>query len=214
MRLAVSLLFAVAGCLRSTAFPCASDTECGAGTCEGVGFCSFADATCTSGARFGEHSGQYAGQCVGDQTSDGGVDDGPAIDGPEVDAFVGCTAGYAALTGGQVGHRYKLRTSVVGWDAHRTACAGEGGYLGIPNDALELQAMVTLGGAAIYVGISDLAAEGAWADVLNGVATFLPWASGQPDDDKPGEDCVRASGITFTDERCSRTARAVCECVE
>src|SRR5678816_3887889 len=37
-----------AGCLRATAFKCASDTECGtAGVCEANGYCSVPNAKCT-----------------------------------------------------------------------------------------------------------------------------------------------------------------------
>jgi hypothetical protein len=61
-----------AGCLKTTAFHCASSTDCGAGgTCELVGYCSFADSSCSGGRRFGDLSGSYAKQCVGG--GDGGV---------------------------------------------------------------------------------------------------------------------------------------------
>jgi hypothetical protein len=203
----------LAGCLRTTTFPCASDAECGTGTCESVGFCSFADTACTDGRRFGEHSGPYSGQCVGEVPGDdGGVVDGATDAAP--DAFVGCGTGYVTITGGEAGHRYRLRATTTTWDAQRTTCASEGGYLAVPNSLLELQGMIGLGASPIFVGISDLATENTWVDVNGVPATYLPWAGGQPDDDNPGEDCVRASATSFTDERCSRTARAVCECVE
>jgi hypothetical protein len=49
------------------AFVCTSASQCksGAGTCEPTGFCSFDDATCPSGRRYGEHAGRdLASQCV------------------------------------------------------------------------------------------------------------------------------------------------------
>ena len=202
----LALLALLGGCLRTTTFRCTSDAECGIGTCESVGVCSFADATCTSGRRFGEHSGEYAGECV-DETGDAGVD-------AASDVAAGCSADHVPLTGGQAGHRYKVHPGTARWGVQRTACASEGGYLGIPNDAGELQAMLTAAGAAIAVGISDAASENTWLDVLGTPATFLPWASVQPDNANPGEHCVRAEGTTFTDERCARAAPAVCECVE
>jgi len=206
VKLALGLVL-LAGCLRTTTFPCASDAECGTGTCEPVGFCSFADTACTEGRRFGEHSGSYAGQCVGEITGDAGVDAPP-------DAFSGCIADYVTITGGEAGHRYRLRASTATWDSHRTTCASEGGYLAVPSSLVELQGMIALGATPIFVGISDLATENTWVDVNGAPATYLPWGGGQPDDDSPGEDCVHASATSFTDERCSRTARAVCECVE
>lgn len=69
-----------AGCLRSTQFRCAEDSDCARGgaigRCESVGYCSFDDASCDGGRRYGELSGPYAGQCIGDVTmpDDAGVD--------------------------------------------------------------------------------------------------------------------------------------------
>ena len=203
-------LVVVAGCLRSTSFPCASDPECGTGTCESVGFCSFVDATCMGGSRFGEHAGPYAGQCVVDPTADAGVD---ATDAP-LDAPAGCPSDYITVTGGQAGHRYKPRAGNASWQVHRDACAGEGAYLAIPGAASELQALDALVSGGFFVGISDQATENTWLDVLGAPATFLPWSGGQPDDDSPGEDCVRSFGTSYSDERCSRTAAAVCECLD
>ena len=214
VRLVIALVLALgAGCLRSTTFRCASDPECGSGTCESVGFCSFADTACTAGRRFGAHSDDYSGHCVGEVPGeDGGVDDGMP-DAPP-DAAAGCPVDYMTITGGQAGHRYKARITSTSWDTHRAACAGEGGHLAIPGDLVELQALVVLGGSPIYVGISDRATENTWVDVLGAPATYLPWRPGQPDDDNPGEDCVRATSTELSDERCGRTARAVCECIE
>jgi hypothetical protein len=75
------LVAAVAGtagvaCNASNTFTCASDQQCGGGGfCESTGFCSFPDAACNSGRRYGEHSGDLADQCVRpgdtDATSDG-----------------------------------------------------------------------------------------------------------------------------------------------
>ena len=69
--IAVALLTtASTGCLRETAFHCATDTDCagaGAGAaCEDVGFCSVDDGSCGGGRRFTELAGNYAGTCVGD----------------------------------------------------------------------------------------------------------------------------------------------------
>jgi hypothetical protein len=77
------LVAAASGCLRANgAFHCATDTDCvrggAAGTCEPVGLCSFADATCPNGSRFGELAGSLSNQCVG--ANDGGIDT-PLVDG-------------------------------------------------------------------------------------------------------------------------------------
>lgn len=53
------------GCT-SGVFACEDDSSCGqGGTCQPEGWCSFPDASCESGQRFGEHSGAgLAGTCV------------------------------------------------------------------------------------------------------------------------------------------------------
>ena len=58
-------------------FACADDGQCAGGPaggrCEPDGRCSFPDAACDSGRRYGELSGAASGTCVG-ATSDGGID--------------------------------------------------------------------------------------------------------------------------------------------
>jgi hypothetical protein len=77
-----AILLVVAGCLRTTAYPCSTSADCVLGGAQGIcqtlaGFCSFGDGTCPSGQRFGDLSGSYANQCVAPV---GGVDAG--IDAP------------------------------------------------------------------------------------------------------------------------------------
>jgi hypothetical protein len=53
---------------RSAAFVCSDDEQCGAGMCQSVGYCSFPDASCDSGQRYGElASSELAGECVDPQ---------------------------------------------------------------------------------------------------------------------------------------------------
>ena len=49
----------------ASVFRCDEDTQCAGGVCQADGFCSFADATCPSGQRYGEHSGSLSNTCVG-----------------------------------------------------------------------------------------------------------------------------------------------------
>ncbi len=64
----VLLGLAVAGCVDRGPFVCEIDADCvsasAAGVCEPEGLCSFPDESCDSGKRFGELSGDEAGQCV------------------------------------------------------------------------------------------------------------------------------------------------------
>lgn len=77
--LAIGLALGCGSCLGRASFPCATDSDCqnGAtqGVCQSVGYCSFADSTCSGGQRFGDLSGPFAGQCIGGGSGgDGGVD--------------------------------------------------------------------------------------------------------------------------------------------
>jgi hypothetical protein len=82
----VLLVFLLTGCLgKSTAFVCETDAACGAsGHCELNGFCSFDDATCMMGRRYGELAGSLSNQCVGEE--------------PPVDADLSCTCAGDAST--------------------------------------------------------------------------------------------------------------------
>lgn len=207
-------------CLRAAAFECTSDAQCtraGAqGTCEAVGFCSLPDATCMTGRRFSEASGKYTQQCVGEMGngSDASVD-GPVDAGVIVPDGLGCPVGYATLSG--VPNRaYRRISTLTSWDNQVTACRGDGAnvYLAVPDDATELQAILTLASSDVWVGIGDAATEGSFVTVLGATPAVLPWAAGQPDDSGGGSDCVMAlkASTTYDDKRCSTGGIAVCEC--
>lgn len=205
-------------CLRSTEYRCSSNTECGTGgTCESVGFCSFADSSCASGVRFGDSAGDLANQCTGTAGNDGGVDSPMTIDAPMVDAppTTGCPGNYMTITGGQGTHRYRVAPS-ANWNASRDFCVTttQSAYLAIPDDAGELTAIATLAGVAqFWVGITDSATENTWLNTKGVAQLFLPWGAGEPDDAGPGEDCVEGISTTqIGDERCNTQQVAVCEC--
>jgi len=231
-------LVASTGCLKPAAFQCASDSDCTRGgeqgACEAVGRCSFPDTTCTSGWRFGDLSGSFANQCVGGQGADGGVhdaavdsgtgadggvhdaavDSGAGADAPLADAPPGCPTGYAALPGVTSTHRYRV-LGAAGWTNQRAICGAEpaNAYLAIPDDATELQALVTLAAADFWVGISDAANEGMYITVHGTSAPFLPWSVGEPDN-SGNQDCIRALAATAQLETttCGAVAIAICEC--
>lgn len=79
------------GCRNAETFNCQDDAGCGdAGRCETNGFCSFPDAACASGRRYGELAGAgLQGQCVAD---DGGSTGTPTT-GDAAETTTGCAPG-------------------------------------------------------------------------------------------------------------------------
>jgi hypothetical protein len=221
----ILFVLANAGCLRKTEFQCSDDNACGAtGRCETTGYCSFIDNDCSSGRRYDNSAGTYAGQCTGGGTiGDGGTVDSPpnATDGGTTDtpSTAGCPAGYAALTGAQAGHLYKLLVIAENWATQEAACqaTSASSHLAVPDDLAELTALDALAASNYWLGITDAAVEGTWRNVLGATQTFLPWQPPAPDNagGGQGEDCVEGLPTTHTinDRRCQDKLPTVCECV-
>ncbi|KAF6098929.1 C-type lectin domain family 3 member B [Phyllostomus discolor] len=81
-------------------------------------------------------------------------------------------------------------------------CISRGGTLGTPQTGLENDALYeylrqSLGGdAEIWLGLNDMAAEGAWVDMTGGPITYKNWETeitAQPDGGK-AENCAALSG--------------------
>jgi hypothetical protein len=220
---AVLLVLALGGCMRPAAFACAADGECARGgeqgVCEPAGRCSFADPACPSGRRYAELSGDQGGECVGEEAidSDARADDPPpdagdaAIEPAEPsDAPAPAECPGFTLTDGH----YLKKLGAAGWTNQRSACGNLPGnvFLAVPDDEVELAAIVAIGGGDAWIGISDAAAESDYMTVLGASATFLPWAVGEPDN-AGNQDCVRSKGTTIETALCGTPTIAVCECV-
>lgn len=202
-----------AGCLRTTAFRCERNAECGAaGVCEAVGYCSVPDMQCEgTGRSYSDSAGpSLASTCV--PGSGPGLDAG--VDAP-IDGRppAGCPPGYAAVNGSS--HRYKALPGNPSWDEARTMCGSATAvtYLALPDDATELANLATLAAPPSWLGLDDQAIEGTFVNRNNVPATFLPWATGEPDNGPPAENCVAAVSATqIATERCGNRHPAVCEC--
>jgi hypothetical protein len=222
-QLLVFLLLATsAGCLRSTTFKCEDSTECGAGgQCESDGLCSVASSGCASGREYGPNSGSQSGECVGGNGGEGGPGSEPVVGSEPLP--MGCRADYMALpSSGPRGHRYFLINTTASWPGQRDACAMNQGFLAFPDGAVladaqaELLAVVTFGGAGLWMGVNDLGGngqEGKYRTSLNMMAStvtlMLVTESGQ----SQNEDCLAGTTTTMTDEDCASLRKAVCECV-
>lgn len=201
---------ATAGCLRATEFRCTHDSDCGAGgVCEPIGFCSVPNTDCPgTGRSYGDSAGQgLSSTCVPVGEPGPGSDAG--VDAP---LSVGCPSGYASVAGSP--HRYK-RLSNVTWDEAKFQCAltSSSAYLAVPDDAGELANLAMVASPLFWIGLDDKATEGTFVTSKAVPASFAPWASGEPDNGPPDEDCVEAVSTTqIATERCGNRRAAVCEC--
>jgi hypothetical protein len=167
-------------------------------------------------------------------TRDADVDT-PVVDAPDapppadapVDAH-GCPSDFVAITGGQPTSRYKFYpydggggtngTSGVSFAQASATCAGQGAYVAIADDANELTAFDGIqqnpGALGYWVGITDAAAEGTWRTVLGAPATYLPWATGQPNGATTAN-CAVGYQRQYYDIDCAVAAHVfICECTQ
>lgn len=95
------------------------------------------------------------------------------------------------------------------WDDARAACVADGAHLAIAETAGE----ASLAAIGDWLGISDVAVEGEWRTLDGALATYLPWAAGQPDGGAT-ENCVRLDDATQTieDRACADLRDYTCEC--
>jgi len=204
--LVVALLSVAAGCLRDTQFKCDTNADCTlanqeGGLCESNGFCSFPDSNCVTGRHYGDHSGSLSNFCV--SPDDGGFE-----------GNANCSPAFQTLPGTS-GHLYQVFATPSDFMAQRGTCSVQGpaSYLAIPDDASELQAIVTASAAPlIWVGLTDEVVEGQFLTVRGELPLFLPFGAGQPDDAPPGEDCIAAMSGQIEDRQCIEQLPAVCEC--
>jgi hypothetical protein len=199
-----------AGCLPNIEFHCFSNYQCGAsGVCEPSGFCSIPDSSCPFGRRFSDSAGDLSNKCVGDPGPDAGVDAPAPIDGT---MNVVCPAPYASVNGSA--HRYKILTN-VSWTTAAGNCklTSTSAYLAVPDNAPELVNLATAANALpFWIGLDDNALNYTFMTQKGVTATFLPWATNQPDTTSL-KDCV--NGISTTEiatDKCNVQNTAVCEC--
>jgi hypothetical protein len=214
------LAVASAGCLRNPEFRCLTNAECGpSGVCElQVGFCSVPNAACAgTGRSFSDSAGNLANTCVTNgppPDADAGVD--VPIDMP--DPVVGCPMPEFMAVTGQT-HLYKKLPSTISWD-NAAGSAGNckrssmSAYLAVPDDPTELASIATVaGGTPFWVGVDDKATQGTFVTQTGMTASFLPWATGQPDQSQPPKRCVEVlSTMEYATDRCGNSHIAVCEC--
>ena len=151
----------------------------------------------------------------------GGAD--AAIDAPvdarvdaAIDAMVDadpCPTGYAPIAGGEVGSQYRFVTSGVAWLDAEQDCEHDGpAHLAVLDNDGEKDAMRGAIGGDTWLGVTDIVSEGTFFKVTTGVATYLPWDPGEPNNAGGNEDCVELKGSGLNDEGCDRSHGYACEC--
>ncbi|HWB73751.1 MAG TPA: LamG domain-containing protein [Nannocystaceae bacterium] len=100
-RYGAGLLLVLCACMRNQTFVCDNDAQCvagnGVGQCEADRHCSYPDADCESGRRYGEWAGERSGQCVAEGVaSTGGSSSSGAV--AETSTSVGATTNATTVT--------------------------------------------------------------------------------------------------------------------
>lgn len=208
------------GCVRSTQFHCEDSAECGTGgLCESDGLCSVASSSCASGREYAPSSGKE-GTCVGDNGGEAGNENpGNEMPGGEPPPM-GCRADYMVLpNSGTRGHRYFLIDTTGTWPVQRDACLTNMGFMAFPDGpqaAMELSAVVTFGGAGLWMGVNDIGGngqEGKYKNSLGMNASTQTQALITESGNSNNEDCLAGTATTMTDEDCTNARKTVCECV-
>ena len=145
-------------------------------------------------------------------TTDARSTDGPALDA----APPPCPAGYV---GG-----YRVVSTLQSWRAAEADCEDDTtglSHLVVIDNAGELAAvnaaLAALAAGDVWVGVMrDAPMPWVWRAVTGGNASYLPWETGQPDDQSGDQQVVslmRASGLLRDVSTGSSTNRAaLCEC--
>ena len=100
------------------------------------------------------------------------------------------------------------------WEKAEEHCQGEGGHLVSIHSAEENDHVAGLVAGELWVGGSDVAAEGDWTWTDGSSFSYNNWAFGQPANYGTGEDCLminwNGAGM-WNDQPCSEEKRFVCK---
>jgi hypothetical protein len=137
-------------------------------------------------------------------------------------ALAMCGAAYAPLAGGSPSEAtYRGVEARRPWMEARSACQTDGADLVVVDDATEAEAVAALVQDAtspyFWVGVFQPSGPGVdpWETVRGGLATYLPWAPGQPTGGP--EMCALFGDLgaphELYDFNCAGTQYFVCECL-
>ncbi len=217
-------------------FSCKDSSQClyeGAeGLCELTGFCSFPDAKCPGGRRYGQYADDpRTGTCVparscGDKRISSGeeCDDGNQINGDGcTNACVRCGAsdGDARFSWDKNASCYTRHDRPTDWAAAADYCASGGGHLVVPTTNVEHDLVTTtlLQGMPgnTWMGLSDRAEKTVWTWITGEPDFINQWRNSRPDTTPMDADCValvpksNGPGYDWIARPCGEKARLVCE---
>jgi len=206
------------------AFSCEVDEQCaggpGVGRCESAaGFCSFPDASCGSGMRYGTSSGSLSSVCVGeeppiDAATDGRLD-GP-IDGAIDSVSLSCPSSYVLAHGTS---KYRLGTlaAAKSYADASADCASDGQRLAVIESAAENTFVID------SLRTADTTNDWSWIGLTRQGAGYV-WVTGallQPADFQNFSSMINNNTNCFNlndysgqwgDYYCAMVKRWVCEC--
>jgi hypothetical protein len=122
-----------------------------------------------------------------------------------------CPTGYAPIAGVPKS-QYRFVTDQKQWLDAEKDCEHDGlAHLAVLDNDGERDAVRGMISGDTWLGVSDLVSEGTFFKVTTGVAGYLPWNGGEPNN-QFNEDCVELAGGGFNDEGCDNDDVYVCEC--
>jgi hypothetical protein len=148
--------------------------------------------------------------------------DAPIADATADSPTIPCPTDYVTLPG--TSGRYKVfawssnpnNNRSQPWITAAATCSGEGTHLAFPASASEaaaIEAVVAVDPASPYIwaGLTDAALEGTWKTSLGTAASYLPWASGQPNG-ATSANCALEAGGKLYDWTCATPYPFLCQC--
>lgn len=113
---------------------------------------------------------------------------------------------------------YRADYTALSADGHsfidaEALCESQGGHLVVIDDADEAARIIAFGfpGTDYWIGVSELAQQGVYRTVLNDVAPYLPWDTGEPDSGVDHCAGIRMATGRFYDAVCTSLDDTLCE---
>uniref|UniRef100_A0A3P8R4S5 C-type lectin domain-containing protein n=1 Tax=Astatotilapia calliptera TaxID=8154 RepID=A0A3P8R4S5_ASTCA len=108
---------------------------------------------------------------------------------------------------------YLLSESSGSWHSARKHCTDQGADLVVIDSPEEQNFIASFTQKKTWIGLSDIEQEGTWKWVDGTPLTLQYWASHQPDNKLPAENCghIRYQGTSWNDQSCEDSFQWVCE---